>query len=244
MLKIKNLSVKHGQIEAVKGVSLHINPKEIITLIGSNGAGKTSLLEAIVGLNKNIDGEINFNGTDIIKLNSDQIVNLGISLVPEGRQIFSKMTVSDNLLLGAYPRLKKEKVSSISFDFIYTLFPILKEKTKLLAGTLSGGQQQMVAIGRALMAKPKILLLDEPSTGLAPLVIKDIFKILFNLKEQLGISIILVEQNARLALEYSTRGYVIETGFIVSEGDSKDLLSDNNIVRAYLGKNYKEVTDK
>ncbi|HOV15465.1 MAG TPA: ABC transporter ATP-binding protein [Spirochaetota bacterium] len=244
MIKIKNLSVKHSQIEAVKGVSLHIKEKEIVTLIGSNGAGKTSLLEAIAGLNKNITGEIIFGKNDITKNSCEQNVHLGISLVPEGRQIFNSMSVKDNLLLGAYSRLKKEKKASITFDFVYELFPILKEREKQLAGTLSGGQQQMLAIGRALMANPKILLLDEPSTGLAPLVIREIFKILKDLKEKLGLSILLVEQNAKLSLEYSERGYVLETGVIISEGDSVDLVRDNNIVRAYLGKNYKEVTDQ
>jgi branched-chain amino acid transport system ATP-binding protein len=243
MLKIRNLTVRHKQIEAIKGVSLHVGQKEIITLIGSNGAGKTSLLEAIVGLNKNISGEIFFENKDIIKSASDEIVRDGISLVPEGRQVFSSMTVKDNLLLGAYTRLKKEKLNSISMDLIYDIFPILKTRSKQMAGTLSGGEQQMLVIGRALMAKPKVLLLDEPSTGLAPIIVKNMFKILNDLCKELEISVLLVEQNARLALEYSTRGYVLETGFIVSEGESSDLIQDNNIIRAYLGKDYKEVTD-
>jgi branched-chain amino acid transport system ATP-binding protein len=244
MLKIKNLTVRHKQIEAVKGVSLHVGHKEIVTLIGSNGAGKTSLLEAIVGLNKNSGGEIIFDGKDIIRSSCDEIVAGGISLVPEGRQIFNSMSVRDNLILGAYSRLKNEKKNAIRMDFIFELFPILKTRSSQTAGTLSGGEQQMLAVGRALMAKPKILLLDEPSTGLAPIVVKNIFKILKNLCLETGISILLVEQNAKLSLEYSNRGYVLETGFIISGGESKDLLRDNNIIRAYLGKNYKEVTDK
>jgi len=244
MLKIRNLIVRHKQIEAVKGVSIHIMPGEIVTLIGSNGAGKTSLLESIVGLNKNSDGEILFENRNILNHSCSDIVSSGVSLVPEGRQIFNSMSVNDNLFLGAYSRLKKEKKSSISLDSIYDLFPVLKARSSQIAGTLSGGEQQMLAIGRALMAKPKILLLDEPSTGLAPLIIKNIFKKLKELSESTGISMLIVEQNARLALEYSKRGYVLETGFIVSEGESKDILSDKNIIRAYLGKDYKEVTDR
>lgn len=244
MLKIKNLVVKHKEIEAVKGISIHIGKNEIITLIGSNGAGKTSFLEALAGLNKNLSGEIIFDGSNIIEFPPYQIVSMGISLVPEGRQIFSSMSVHDNLILGAYTRFKKEKMISITMDFIYDIFPVLKKRSNQMAGTLSGGEQQMLAIGRALMAKPKVLLLDEPSTGLAPLVVKDIFNTLERLKSEIGLSILLVEQNARLALEYSSRGYVVETGVIISEGESKDLLNDNNIIRAYLGKNYKEVTDR
>lgn len=243
MLKIKNLVVKHGRIEAVKGITLHVKEKEIVTLIGGNGAGKTSLLEAIAGLNKNIAGEIIFEDIDISKNSPEQNVNLGISLVPEGRQIFNSMSVKDNLLLGAYSRLKKEKKNNLTFDFVYDLFPILKEREKQLAGTLSGGQQQMLAVGRALMANPKVLLLDEPSTGLAPLVVKEIFKILKDLKSKIGLSILLVEQNAKLSLEYSERGYALETGVIITEGASSDLSKDNNIARAYLGKDYKNITD-
>lgn len=244
MLKIKNLVVRHNEITAIKGVSLHLRNGEIVTLIGSNGAGKTSLLEAIVGLNSNKEGEIIFNNENIIGYTSYKIVSLGISLVPEGRQIFNSMTVYDNLILGAYSRLKKEKRNSIEIEFIFNIFPVLKERIKQIAGTLSGGEQQMLGIARSLMSKPKILLLDEPSTGLAPIVVKEIFKRLDILRKESGISILLVEQNAKLALEFSDRGYLLETGLIVSEGDSKDLLKDNNIIRAYLGKNYKEVTDR
>ena len=244
MLKIRNLSVKHNEIEAVRGVSIHVTHGEIVTLIGSNGAGKTSLLESIIGLNRNISGEILFENKLITDQSPSGIVSSGIALVPEGRQIFSSMTVEDNLYLGAFSRFKNEKKHSISFDEVYELFPVLKTRKKQMSGTLSGGEQQMLAIGRALMAKPKILLLDEPSTGLAPIIVKNIFRILKNLSENSGLSILLVEQNARLALEYSKRGYVLETGMIVSEGDSSDLLQDNNIIRAYLGKDYKEVTDR
>ena len=244
MLKIKNLIVRHNAITAIKGVSIHLKKGEIVTLIGSNGAGKTSLLEAIVGLNSEKEGEIIFDNEDILSYSSYKIVSLGISLVPEGRQIFSSMTVYDNLILGAYSRFKKEKRKSIDIEFIFNIFPVLKERIKQVAGTLSGGEQQMLAIARALMAKPKVLLLDEPSTGLAPIVVKDIFNRLDLLRKEKDISILLVEQNAKLALEFSDRGYLLETGFIVLEGDSKDLLMDNNIIRAYLGKNYKEITDK
>jgi branched-chain amino acid transport system ATP-binding protein len=244
MLKIRNLSVRHNEIEAVRGVSLHVSHGEIVTLIGSNGAGKTSLLESVMGLNNNIDGEILFENTNIADKSSRDIVSAGISLVPEGRQIFGSMPVEDNLYLGAYSRFKNEKKHSITFDEIYELFPVLKTRNRQISGTLSGGEQQMLAIGRALMAKPKILLLDEPSTGLAPIIVKNIFRILKNLSENTGLSILLVEQNARLALEYSKRGYVLETGMIVSEGDSADLLQDKNIIRAYLGKDYRQVTDR
>ncbi|HOJ63365.1 MAG TPA: ABC transporter ATP-binding protein [Spirochaetota bacterium] len=244
MLRIKNLVVRHNEITAIKGVSLHLKKGEIVTLIGSNGAGKTSLLEAIAGLNSNKDGEILFENENITSYTSYKIVSLGISLVPEGRQIFSSMTVYDNILLGSYSRLKKEKRDAIQIDFIFNLFPVLKERIRQIAGTLSGGEQQMLAIARALMAKPKILLLDEPSTGLAPIVVKEIFKTLNVLRKESNISILLVEQNAKLALEFSDRGYLLETGFIVAEGESKDLLMDNNIIRAYLGKNYNEVTDR
>ncbi len=244
MLKIKNLVVKHNDIKAIKGVSLHLKKGEIVTLIGSNGAGKTSLLEAIVGLNNNKEGEIIFNDQDITFYTSYDIVSLGISLVPEGRQIFNTMTVYDNLLLGAYSRFRKEKRKAITVDFIFDIFPVLKERRKQIAGTLSGGEQQMLAIGRALMSKAEILLLDEPSTGLAPIIVKEIFSRLQILRKESGLTILLVEQNAKLALEFSDRGYILETGFIVGEGLSKDLLTDNNIIRAYLGRNYKEVTDK
>jgi len=244
MLRIKNLVVRHNEITAIKGVSLHLKKGEIVTLIGSNGAGKTSLLEAIAGLNSNKDGEILFENENITSYTSYKIVSLGISLVPEGRQIFSSMTVYDNILLGSYSRLKKEKRDAIQIDFIFNLFPVLKERIRQIAGTLSGGEQQMLVIARALMAKPKILLLDEPSTGLAPIVVKEIFKTLNVLRKESNISILLVEQNAKLALEFSDRGYLLETGFIVAEGESKDLLMDNNIIRAYLGKNYNEVTDR
>ena len=243
MLKIRNLTVRHNQITAVNSVSLHINKNEMVTLIGSNGAGKTSLLEAIAGLNSNKDGEVIYQNENISKYNSNRIVSEGISLVPEGRQIFGSMSVMDNLLLGGYSRLKKEKRESLNFDFVLDMFPVLKERIKQPAGSLSGGEQQMLAIARAIMSKPKVLLLDEPSTGLAPIIIKQIFQTLKKLKEESGLSVLLVEQNAKLSLEFSDRGYALETGVIISEGKSSDLLRDKNIVRAYLGRDYKEVTD-
>lgn len=243
MLKIRNLTVRHNQITAVNSASLHINKNEMVTLIGSNGAGKTSLLEAITGLNPNKEGEVIYQNENIAKYNSDRIVSEGISLVPEGRQIFGSMSVMDNLLLGGYSRLKKEKRESLNFDFVLDMFPVLKERIKQPAGSLSGGEQQMLAIARAIMSKPKVLLLDEPSTGLAPIIIKQIFQTLKKLKDESGLSILLVEQNAKLSLEFSDRGYALETGVIISEGKSSDLLRDKNIVRAYLGRDYKEVTD-
>jgi len=242
MLKITSLNVSYGNIRALVGVSLHVKPGEIVTLIGANGAGKTTLLNAISGLVSSGKGSILLSDQDIVSLSPENIVKLGISQVPEGRQVFSPLSVWDNLLLGAYLRHSRKNKSEIysNLDEIFELFPILKERQKQPAGTLSGGEQQMLAIGRALMSKPKLLLLDEPSMGLAPMITNDIFKTITSLRET-GTTILLVEQNARAALKIADRGYVMETGQIVLQGLSDELLENQEVKRAYLGKGYKEV---
>ena len=242
MLKIRNLESGYGKLRVIKGLSMHIKPGEIVTIIGGNGAGKSSLLKAICGLIKPFGGEILFNDKNITVLPTEKIVSLGCSLVPEGRQVFFPMTVHENLILGGYLQFKKNKKSIVldELEKIYTLFPILKERENQLAGTLSGGEQQMLAIGRALMSKPEIIMMDEPSMGLAPLIIKDIFSIIKKLREQ-GKTILLVEQNAKASLKIADRGYVLETGSLVLEGRSEELLNNKDIQRAYLGKDYKTI---
>jgi len=242
MLKIKSLSVLYGNIQALVGVSLHVKPGEIVTLIGANGAGKTTLLNTISGLVPAEKGSILFSDKNIIGLSPENIVKIGISQVPEGRQVFAPLTIWDNLILGAYSRYRRKNKREIysDLDAIFELFPILQERRKQLAGTLSGGEQQMLAIGRALMSKPKLLLLDEPSMGLAPMITKEIFKVITDLREN-GTTILLVEQNARASLKIADRGYVMETGKIVIQGPSEELLENQGVKRAYLGKGYKEV---
>ncbi len=242
MLMLKSLNVYYGKIHAIKGVSLHVNKAEIVTLIGANGAGKSSILNAISGLTGETKGSVIFEGEDITKLAPDKIVKRGIVQVPEGRLIFTDLPVKDNLILGAYIRYGKEKSSVINetLDFVYEIFPILKERHNQIAGTLSGGEQQMLAIGRALMAKPRLLLLDEPSIGLAPNIIKSIFNVIRKLNED-GLTMLLVEQNAKMALNIAKRGYVIETGKIIVQGQSDELIENKDVKRAYLGKGYKEV---
>jgi len=229
-------------LQALKGVSLHIEEGEIVSLIGANGAGKSTLLNSISGLISSKKGRILLDGKDITNFPPQRIVKEGISLVPEGRQLFAPLSVMDNLLLGAYQRFGRKKTDQIEADIerVFQIFPILKERRKQIAGTLSGGEQQMLAIARALMSKPKFLLLDEPSMGLAPKVAREIFRIILRLREE-GVTIFLVEQNARIALQLANRGYVIETGKIVFEGTSEELLGNREIVRAYLGKGYKKV---
>lgn len=233
MLSVKDLKVNYGSVQALKGVSLEVNKGEIVTLIGSNGAGKTSLLKAISGLLRPKEGNITFEGKDISKIAPDQIVSLGISHVPEGRKIFSDMTVMENLHIGAYQRKDRAAIFK-DMEEVFTLFPILNERKEQIAGTLSGGEQQMLAIARALLAKPKLIILDEPSLGLAPIIVEKVFEFIEEIR-QAGITILLVEQNANLALEASERAYVIETGEIRFSGDSKELLKDEKIVEAYLG---------
>jgi len=242
LLQIRNLDTFYGQAQALKNISLHVNRGEIVTLIGANGAGKTTLLNSIAGVLKPRSGEIVFEGDEITGRASEKIVSRGVSLVPEGRQVFAPMTVMDNLLLGAYLRFGRGGREKIDRDLetIWDVFPILKERQNSYAGTLSGGEQQMLALSRALMSSPRLLLLDEPSMGLAPLMVKEIFRIIAELPRR-GTTILLVEQNARAAFGIAGRGYVMETGRIVLQGSIEDLLNNQEIKRAYLGKGYREV---
>jgi len=238
MLILKNVDIFYGKIHAIKRVSLHVNKGEIVTLIGGNGAGKTTLLRTISGLMRSSNGNLVFDGSDISKQSPDTIVKKGISHVPEGRLVFKPLNVEDNLLLGSFNWYSLKNRSAIKNDveMIYSIFPILKKRKKQLAGTLSGGEQQMLAIGRALMARPKLLLLDEPSMGLAPIVIKEIFKYVVELRNTYGLTVLLVEQNARSALRIAHTGYVLETGRIILQGPAEDLLLNKDVQRAYLGR--------
>jgi len=234
LLEIKDLKVAYGKIQAVKGISLHINAGEIVTLVGANGAGKTTLLKTISGLLKPSSGVINFEGKDIQGINPHNRVLEGLCQAPEGRGIFPGMTVLENLEMGKYARKDWKNELKEDLDRIYTLFPRLKERQSQAGGTLSGGEQQMLSIGRALMSRPRLLLLDEPSMGLAPKFIQQIFNIIREIQTQ-GVSILLVEQNAAQALSCANRAYILETGNIVKEGAGKELLNDEAIKRAYLG---------
>jgi branched-chain amino acid transport system ATP-binding protein len=247
MLRIKNINTYYGQVHALKNVSLHLGEGEIVTLIGANGAGKTTILNSISGLTPVQTGEIRFRDQAVEAFAPDRIVGLGISQVPEGRQVFKELSVEDNLLLGAYLRFRRhESRGSIngSLEEAYTLFPRLKERRKQMAGTLSGGEQQMLAIGRALMAQPQLLLLDEPSMGLAPLVVQEILAVIGRLRQEKGVTVLLVEQNAKAALGVADRGYVLETGKVILEGISSDLLENKEVQRAYLGKEKKEIWER
>ena len=236
MLKIKNLEAGYGKLRVLKKVSMHVAQGEIVTLIGANGAGKTTLLSTITGLVRASGGEIFLQGENIEKVTADKIVYKGCSLVPEGRQVFSTMTVKENLVLGGYVQHKKgNKKFRDGLDHVYELFPVLEERCEQLAGTLSGGEQQMLAMGRALMAKPALIMMDEPSTGLAPLVVKSIFAVIKKLRDE-GNTVLLIEQNAKAALGIADRGYVIETGKIIIQGPAEDLLANKDVQRAYLGR--------
>jgi len=243
MLKIRNLYAYYGSVQALSGVTCHINAGEVVALIGANGAGKTTLLNAVCGLVRR-EGEILFSGRSLTGLAPEEIVGLGISQVPEGRQLFAPMTVAENLELGAYRRRRRGAREAIQADLerVFTLFPRLQDRLQQQAGTMSGGEQQMLAIGRALMARPRLLLLDEPSLGLAPRVVEDILATLGVLRGE-GVTILLVEQNARAALKVADRAYVLETGRIILGGAARDLLSDRQVTRAYLGRDYKEFTE-
>jgi len=234
MLKVQNIRAGYGNLLVLKNVSLHIKEGEIVTLIGPNGSGKSTLLRVIVRLLPIQQGTILFRGREIQTLSTERTVSLGISLVPEGRQIFAPLSVRDNLLLGAYTRFKRREIE-VELDRVYQIFPRLKERHRQLAGTLSGGEQQMLAIGRALMSRPRLLLLDEPSMGLAPLVVEDIFETIVKLRADEKTTICLVEQNAEMALEISDRGYVLETGKVVYQGPREDLIENAEVIRAYLG---------
>ncbi len=234
-LEIKDLRVHYGKIEAIKGISVVVNQGEIVTLIGANGAGKTTTLKTISGLRKVSSGSILFDGQDISKVPAHERVDLGISQAPEGRGIFPGMTVLENLEMGKFNRKDRKSEMKEDLDRVYHLFPRLKERTSQAGGTLSGGEQQMLAIGRALMARPKVMLLDEPSMGLAPMMIANIFQIITTINTELGTTILLVEQNAQQALQRAHRAYVLETGKVVKEAKASDLLNDPDVRAAYLG---------
>ncbi len=233
MLLVEDLNVHYGGIHAIRGLNFKIEKGEIITLIGSNGAGKTSTLRAISNLIKST-GQIKYKGQDINNLSAEKIVAQKLIHVPEGRRIFTALSVEENLYMGAYLRNDKEKIEE-DLKYVYKLFPRLEERKKQYGGTLSGGEQQMLAIGRALLSGPDLLMLDEPSMGLAPIVIEEIFKAIKEINEKTGLTVLLVEQNANIALQTADRGYVIETGEILFDGNAKDLLHDDRVRKAYLG---------
>ena len=233
MLEVKNLSVSYGAIEAVKDISFTVNAGEIVSLIGANGAGKTTTLHTITGLVPAKSGSVMYNGVDLLKTHNNKIVTLGMAHIPEGRHVFTRMSVEENLEMGAFS-LKDQSDLTKDLDMVYGLFPRLKERRNQKAGTLSGGEQQMLAMGRALMSHPKTILMDEPSMGLSPKLVKEIFSIIRKLHEQ-GITILLVEQNAKMALSIADRAYVLETGRITMEGDAKELLNNEQVRKAYLG---------
>ena len=233
LLELDQVSVNYGAVKAVREVSLHVDQGEVVTLIGANGAGKSTILRAVSGLARIASGTLRFAGADIAKTRPDAIVRAGLAHCPEGRQVLAKQSIEDNLLLGAYIRNDKDGIAR-DLENSYAMFPRLRERRRQLAGTLSGGEQQMLAIARALMSSPRLLLLDEPSLGLAPLVVEEIFAILDTLSAQ-GMTILLVEQNARLALAHSHRGYVLESGQVAATGEAKALLDDDRVLAAYLG---------
>ncbi|GAB7027149.1 ABC transporter ATP-binding protein [Geotalea toluenoxydans] len=247
MLRLKNINTYYGKVHALKNISIHLAQGEIVTLIGANGAGKTTILNTISGVTPSAGGEILFEKEPVQALSPDRIVRLGIAQVPEGRQVFKPLSVEDNLDLGAYLRHRqREAKSRIRQDKqeVFALFPRLEERRKQPAGTLSGGEQQMLAIGRAMMTRPKLMLLDEPSMGLAPLVVQEIFRVIDNLRRQHGTTILLVEQNAKAALNLADRGYVLETGKVILEGLSSNLLENKDVQRAYLGREKKELWER
>jgi len=233
MLEVKDLHVHYGVIEAIKGISFEVNKGEVIALIGANGAGKTTTLHTISGLIKPSSGTVLFEGKDIVKIPGHKIVSLGMAHVPEGRRVFAQLSVYENLLMGAYTRKDKEEIQN-SLQIVYDRFPRLEERKNQMAGTLSGGEQQMLAMGRALMSNPGIILMDEPSMGLSPIFVNEIFDIIQKVSEA-GTTVLLVEQNAKKALSIADRAYVLETGKIVLEGKADELMNDASIKKAYLG---------
>jgi branched-chain amino acid transport system ATP-binding protein len=242
VLRLESVSASYGAIQALRNVSLHVSDGEIVTLLGGNGSGKTTLMKVISGIHPSSKGRLVFGGRDLSGLAAEQILRLGVGQVPEGRQIFAPLSVFDNLRLGAYTRYRGAGKKEVARDLeeIFGLFPILRERKFQRAGTLSGGEQQMVAIGRTLMSRPRMLLLDEPSMGLAPKVVGDIFRVIRTLPAR-GATVLLVEQNAKAALRIAERGYVMETGRIILEGETEDLLNNREVQRAYLGKEYREI---
>lgn len=235
MLRVDNLHAAYGDIRVLKGINLEIRKGEIVCLLGANGAGKSTMLKVISGILRPSQGNVLFEGKDITRYSPHEIVRRGLSHVPEGRQIFSRLTVMQNLLLGGYPRRSKKTEAQELFDFIFNLFPILKERLKQKGGTLSGGEQQMLAISRGLMSRPRLLLLDEPSLGLAPMIVKEIFRVIKDLCSR-EISILLVEQNVTGALNIADRGYIMETGKITTHGKAADMQGDDEVRRRYLGR--------
>ncbi|MDD6058280.1 MAG: ABC transporter ATP-binding protein [Clostridiales bacterium] len=233
MLEIKNLEVHYGVIQALKGISFEVNQGEVIALIGANGAGKTTTLQTITGMIKPSSGAVFFEGQDITRIPGHKIVTMGMAHVPEGRRVFAQLSVYENLKLGAYTRKDKDEIAA-TMELVYRSFPRLEERKKQLAGTLSGGEQQMLAMGRALMSKPKIILMDEPSMGLSPIFVEEIFRIVREISAN-GTTVLLVEQNAKKALEIANRAYVLETGAIVLSGDAKEMMHNDSIKKAYLG---------
>jgi branched-chain amino acid transport system ATP-binding protein len=236
MLRIRNLESGYGKLRVLKNISMHVNAGEIVAIIGANGAGKTTLLSTIAGLIRATAGEIRFQGQEITRLPAHNIPGQGCVMVPEGRQVFASLTVQENLLLGGHA-LRRHDAHSLPdlLEHQYELFPILRERQAQIAGTLSGGEQQMLAMGRALMSRPSLVMMDEPSTGLAPLIVRDIFRIIVRLREE-GNTVLLVEQNARAALAIAERGYVLETGKVIIQGPAEDLLANQDVQRAYLGR--------
>lgn len=233
MLKVENLEVAYGMIKAIKGVSFEVNEGEVIALIGANGAGKTTILHTVTGLLSPQAGSIVFEGVELTKIPAHKIVGMGMAHVPEGRRVFQELTVLENLKLGAFILNDKKRIES-NLEYVYTHFPRLKERRGQVAGTLSGGEQQMLAMGRALMSNPKIILMDEPSMGLSPILVSEIFNIIKEVSTD-GTTVLLVEQNAKKALSIANRAYVLETGKIVLEGDAKELMNDEQVKKAYLG---------
>lgn len=233
LLTVEDLHVHYGSIHAVKGISLQVKKGQIVTLIGANGAGKSTTLKAIMNLVRKSSGKILFDGTDVSKLPTHEIVKMGIALVPEGRRIFPNLTVHENLMMAAYSRTDREQIKR-DLEFVFHLFPRLEERLKQLGGTLSGGEQQMLALARGLMSRPKLLMLDEPSLGLAPLLVREVFQVIQRIREE-GVTVLLIEQNALGALKIADYGYVLETGRIVLEGDGSTLLNNEGVKKAYLG---------
>lgn len=245
MLKLQSVVSYYGRILALRGISLHVDDGEIVAIVGPNGAGKTTALNTISGVLSSRSGKIFFDGHDVTGSSAEKLVRSGLIQVPEGRMLFSDMSVHENLILGAYRRTRAAKRTQVLDDLerVYALFPVLEERLTQLAGTLSGGEQQMLAIGRALMGRPRMLLLDEPSMGLAPLVVKEIFRVIADLKKTDQTTVLIVEQNARAALAISKRAYVMETGRIVMEGPAAELAKNPEIQRAYLGKGYRQMIE-
>ena len=245
MLKLQSVITYYGRIMALRGISLHVDPGEIVAVVGPNGAGKTTALNTISGVLAPKSGRIVFDGSEVAGKSTDHLVDMGLVQVPEGRQLFADMSVYENLMLGAYRRSAADKKSIVRSDLqrVFAMFPILEDRHTQSAGTLSGGEQQMLALGRALMARPKMLLLDEPSMGLAPLVVKEMFKIIAGLCKQEGTTVLVVEQNVKAALAVAKRAYVLETGRVVMEGTASELSKNPEIQRAYLGKGYKQMVE-